>query len=316
MNDRNTLIAFSVSDAAIATLRDEYMGLTIAGVDDVAGFKRVHSARINVKDKRVSVEKTRKELKADALKFGQTVDAEARRLTSLLEPIEAHLESEESRIQKEKEAIKNAARLQAEAEAKAKAEAERQAFLDEQRKQAEQRAALDAERAALEAEKKRIADEAAAIQAEKDRAARVERERQEAEESEKRRIAEAEQAKIRAEKERVEREERERKHAEEVAKARKEASEKAAAETEARMKREAADRAEAAKRKAEASEKARIRKENMRPDREKLESVARQLRTIVFPSVGKASQVTASRIALLVNDAASSIEAIIEEEFA
>lgn len=92
--DPGMLITFSVSDAAIAQLAAEYMPLKIIDINDAAGFKRVHDARMNVKEKRVLVEKTRKELKADALEFGRKVDGEAKRLTSLLEPIESHLAAE------------------------------------------------------------------------------------------------------------------------------------------------------------------------------------------------------------------------------
>ena len=59
-----------------------------------------------VKNHRVAVEKKRKDLKADALEWGRKVDAEAKRITVLLEPIEVHLQTEEDKVTKEKERIR------------------------------------------------------------------------------------------------------------------------------------------------------------------------------------------------------------------
>lgn len=105
------LATFSPADAAIAQMRDAYMRLSIDGVEDRAGYNAVHDARMVVKRHRVAIEKTRKDLKADALEYGRKVDAEAARLTALLEPIESHLETQEKAVDAEK------ARIKAEAEA-------------------------------------------------------------------------------------------------------------------------------------------------------------------------------------------------------
>ena len=85
------LARFSPTDAAIAALSDEYLPLRIVDVKDVAGYKAVHQARMDVKGKRVAIEKVRKELKADALEYGRKVDAAAKRFVScepLLESID------------------------------------------------------------------------------------------------------------------------------------------------------------------------------------------------------------------------------------
>jgi len=74
---------------------------------------------MNIKGKRVEVEKTRKKLKEDALEYGRAVDGEAKRITALLAPIETYLESQEKIIDDEKARIKadaaavEAARVQA-----------------------------------------------------------------------------------------------------------------------------------------------------------------------------------------------------------
>ena len=106
---RPELVEFRKQDAAIAKLREQYMPLKINGLEDKEGFAKVHDARMIVKNTRVSVEKKRVELKADALAYGRAVDAEAKRLTELLAPIESHLEAEEDCIVQERERIKKEA---------------------------------------------------------------------------------------------------------------------------------------------------------------------------------------------------------------
>lgn len=104
------IVKYDVTEAAISEMRSLYMALTVKDIDDHEGCKQVHDARMVVKSKRVLVEKQRKEYKADALDFGRKVDAEAKKIFSLLEPIESHLQAQEDviinerkRIQSEKE---------------------------------------------------------------------------------------------------------------------------------------------------------------------------------------------------------------------
>lgn len=96
---------FRRSDAAIAAIRDEYMGYHVAGVDDEDGYKLCKSARLNVVKMRTAAEKKKDELKRPALDFGRAVDAELRRLKGLIEPIENHLRSQESIVDDEKKRI-------------------------------------------------------------------------------------------------------------------------------------------------------------------------------------------------------------------
>lgn len=106
MNQENQLIEFNVTDSAIAELKEKYLPLVINGIEDKNGYKAVKSARMIVKTHRVDVDKRRKELTADALEWQRKINAEAKRITLLLEPIEEHLQSEEKRIDDEIEAIK------------------------------------------------------------------------------------------------------------------------------------------------------------------------------------------------------------------
>ena len=69
--------------------------IVITSVEQKAEMKMAGEGRKFLKDKRVSVEKTRKALKDSALKEGQAIDSIARFLTSLIEPIEKDLESKE-----------------------------------------------------------------------------------------------------------------------------------------------------------------------------------------------------------------------------
>jgi len=98
------------ADPVIEQLREDYMGITVTGPDDDAGFHSADTALKRVVRLRTSVEKTRKELKADALKYGKVVDGEARRIRELIEPIESHLKKQADIVRLER------ARIKAEAE--------------------------------------------------------------------------------------------------------------------------------------------------------------------------------------------------------
>jgi hypothetical protein len=279
--ERPELAEWRKQDAVIAKLREEYMPLTINGVDDRKGFAIVHDARMEVKALRVAVEKKRVELKADALAYGKAVDAEAKRLTALLEPIEEHLESQEKAVVEERERIKREAEEARKAKIKArfdelkslgfqgdymrvpdlsdeeyatlaveakaaKAEADRLAEIERQRLEAEA-----AEKRRLEAElaEKRRQEEAAA--------AEQRRKEREALEAERKRLAE-EATKLKAEQDRIAAEQakeaarlREEQRKIELEKARQEAAERARVETEQRLERERLEREEAERRHAE-----------------------------------------------------------------
>ena len=268
--DNMALTKFTPTDTAIAAMRDEYMPLTIRDVNDLVGFKIVHSARMVVKNHRVQVEKVRKQLKADALEFGRRVDGEAKRINSLLEPIESHLSKEEDAYEAEKDLIRNAERLRLEADQKAKEEAEAARIKAEQ----------EAENARLKVEADRLAEQQRQIN----------EERQEIE-AEKKRLADIEAARLRE----IETQRRER-----------EAAERAKIETEQRIAREAA----AAKAKAENEEAARLRAEALRPDKEKILAVAEALNAINIPEVSGAAFTAARQVRDIIAEACNKIRTI------
>lgn len=117
MTVENMPVEYGVTDAAISVLRDKYANMSI---NDNKEYRAVVGGIAECRELRVSVEKRRKELKADALTWGRKVDGEAKRITGLLTEIETPLKAlkqdadeEKARIKAEKERI---AREKAEAE--------------------------------------------------------------------------------------------------------------------------------------------------------------------------------------------------------
>jgi hypothetical protein len=323
---------FSLTEHAIAGMAEEYMPLVCKGLEDTIGYSNVRSARIVVKRHRCDIEKTRKMLKADALKYGRTVDGEAKRLTALLEPVESHLLAEEKKVDDAKEAIREEKRLKAEAAAQAKRDAEaaeikRKADEEAARIKAEQDAEnerLRVEREKLEAERKaeekkqreaqeklnaeRLAHEKqikAEWQEVQDKAAAEETKRYEAQEK-----IDAQNRVIEAERKRLADIEAERVRLEELEKAKAEAAEKAQKETVARMAWEAEEKAA----KVKAEEDARVRAEALRPDREKIEQVAIALEMIPIPDMStNDGEVAARQVRRLLDGWCLAVRDIVEE---
>ncbi|MDD5135290.1 MAG: hypothetical protein PHP01_07760 [Phycisphaerae bacterium] len=121
MMENNTydLVIYDVNEAVIKKIADAYLPLKVTGVDDKANYEIVRKARLDVVKHRTAIEKERKKYKEKALKYGRDVDAEAKRLTALLEPVEDHLTEQENIVlheieRKKREAEeKEAARIQA-----------------------------------------------------------------------------------------------------------------------------------------------------------------------------------------------------------
>ena len=155
-------------------------------------MEKARKGRLFLKEKRIAIEKRRKELKEDCLREGQAIDGIAKILKGLIEPIELYLEEQEKYVEIQQEA----ARRKAKFEADQKAEAER----------------IESEKKAAE-EQKRIREENEKLRreaAERDRIIAKERQENEAK-------IRAAEAKVRAEKENAKKaiEEAERKAADE-----------------------------------------------------------------------------------------------------
>lgn len=98
-----TIARFTTTDATIALLDTESKGLATNGPEDKKALKAVRESRLSARNLRLGVEKTRVELKADALKLGQAIDGEARRIQALISPIESRLKAEEQKVADELE---------------------------------------------------------------------------------------------------------------------------------------------------------------------------------------------------------------------
>lgn len=100
------VVEYNVTDVAIEAMSKQYLPLTIYDLNNKEQFDVVHDARMIVRGKRVEVEKKRKDLKAESLAYGKKIDTEAKRIFSLLEPIEAHLFTEEKKVTDEQKRVK------------------------------------------------------------------------------------------------------------------------------------------------------------------------------------------------------------------
>jgi len=279
------VVEYNVTDAAIAEMKSQYMGLVVKDLQDEKGLAEVHRARMIVKGKRVDVETRRKELKADALAWGKKVDSEANRIFGMLEPIETHLENEENKVTKEKSRIKAEEEKKKHETTQARVDAlmrfgvvcpyanaltmtqgefdARIIIAEDEYKQEQARKAEEVriENERLASEKKAREEEAAKLDAERAELAVAQRK------MENERIA------IQAEKDRIEAFKRMEERNKELEQAKKEAAEQA--EREAREKAEVEQQA-----KAEAE-----RQEALKPDKDKLIFYANKLTAFVAPLV-------------------------------
>jgi len=151
----------------------------------MAEMQMARTGRLFLREKRIAIEKTRKQLKEQSLREGKAIDGIANVLKALIVPIEEYLERQEKfveiRMAKEAEKKRIEAEKKAEEEriAKEKAETEERERIRKENEQLRK----EAERAEME-RKKREAEHIAyekKVQEEKaeaERKARVERERQ------------------------------------------------------------------------------------------------------------------------------------------
>lgn len=285
------LVKYSVSDEAIAELREELSGLQ-AGTKD--GYEAIRGGIAKLRTFRTEIEKRRVELKADALEWGRKVDSEAKRLTGLLLAIEEPLKAKKQLVDDEKDRIKREKELAEKAAIEAKIKAEREA------EEARLKAIRDAEEAKIREDLARLAEERVKLEAERkqiEEAQRLERERVAAEQRKADEARRAEQAKIdavnreieakqRAEREAIEAERR--KVAEEKARLEREEFERQAkikAEQEAAAKAErervAAEEARVKELERQAAEKARL--EAVKSDVEKVRDYGKVIRGLAKP---------------------------------
>jgi len=213
--------------------------IIVTDASQTAEMQMARAGRLFLREKRIHIERTRKQLKEQALREGKAIDGIANVLKALIVPIEEHLEKQEKfveiRAAEEAEQARLEAERKAELERKAKEEAERkererirlenerlkkEAEARERKIQAERKKAEAARKAAeekarierekIEAEKRAIEERARREKLEAENAARIEKGKQEKRLAEQRAAAEAEKQAIeeRARKEKAEAERR------------------------------------------------------------------------------------------------------------
>jgi len=197
--------------------------IIVKDASQIVDMKMARTGRLFLREKRIAIENTRKELKEQALREGKAIDGIANVLKALIVPIEEYLEQQERFVEIKTAAEAEARRIEAEKKAeeeriaKEKAEAEERERIRLEnirlQKEAEEREkAITAERAKVEAERQRKEKELAEERrkAEEERM-KVERERQAEREKQARILAEqkekAETARAKIEVERQRREE-------------------------------------------------------------------------------------------------------------
>ena len=304
------IVSYSVSDAAIAELREKLTGLS---PETREGYEQVKTGIGACRKLRVEIEETRVELKAEALEWGRKVDAEAARLKTQILEIENPLKAAKTEVDERAERAREAAEL---AEAKALADAEKarreaeaaemaaaraelaamrrkieeDRAADEQRRADERRAVLDRQQAEAAAVAAKQAAEAAALAAER---AALAAERKAIEDAKQKAADEAAAAAAAAEREEFEKQARE--------KAEREARERL--EAERREAEAAAARAEAERLEAEKQAAA------LRPDAAKVRAYAAAIMAVPLPTCTAAAAVDfVANLAILVKQAAAHCE--------
>lgn len=295
------LVSYNVTESAIAAIAEKCAPLA---ADTSQGYEEVRLAIAHIRETRVSIEKRRVELKADALAYGRLVDSEAKRFTDLLVAIEeplkqkkADVDYEKSRIKAEKEAAERKVvedHIRAEQAAEdARLKAERDA------EEARLRAVREAEEAQLAAERARLAEERRIA----DEAARMERERFEAEQAVAKKAQQIEQVRLDEERATLDAERR-------AVAAEREAAERAEFERVAKVKAEEEAKAKAERERVETAE-LQARLDAVKPDLEKVRAFAASIRALAPPKV-RSKKVAASLSAAIetLNQVASGLEGV------
>jgi hypothetical protein len=266
---------FSESFSKARAIAEEAKSILVTDISQTKEMQQARQKRLELKNIRVAVEHTRKELKEQSLREGKAIDGMANIIKALIVPVEEHLEKQEQY-----------AAMQA-AKAKAERLAKRTAALANYVEDTDLYNLNDMEDAQFDVllanSKKSFEDEkAAAEQAEKERLEREEAERKEQEQIRKdnerlRAEAEAREKAMEAERQKL--------AAENAAKLEAERK-KALAEREAREKLEEERRQrEEAEAKAQAEAEETERQKLLAPDKEKLIAFANVIDALTLPSV-------------------------------
>jgi len=179
--------------------------IVVKDESETALMKMAREGRLFLRQKRIDVEKARKQLKEQALREGKAIDGIANVLKALIVPIEEHLDAQEHFAERKAAAAAEAIRIEEERAAKEREEQERLAAIAEEKRIREEneRLRVEAQEREAAAREEREAHEremAAAREKERKEAAEREREQMRARE-ELKRVEEAAERKIEAERE-------------------------------------------------------------------------------------------------------------------
>jgi len=161
--------------------------IVVTNANQMAEMKMARTGRLFLREKRIAIEKTRKQLKEQSLREGKAIDGIANILKALIVPIEEYLERQEKFVEikaaeeAERKRIEVEKKVEQERIAKEKAEAEERERIKREnerlRKEAEEKEReIARERAERERQVKIIAEQKAKAEAERKKA---EKEREE-----------------------------------------------------------------------------------------------------------------------------------------
>lgn len=98
-----------ITETSLISLAAKYKELKVNGVDDKEGLKAVESARKELKNKRVEIEKVSKGMRESAVRFQKAVISREKELVTLIEPEENRLMKIEDDIWDQKERLREEA---------------------------------------------------------------------------------------------------------------------------------------------------------------------------------------------------------------
>uniref|UniRef100_A0A6H1ZEP0 Uncharacterized protein n=1 Tax=viral metagenome TaxID=1070528 RepID=A0A6H1ZEP0_9ZZZZ len=185
--------------------------IRVTDASQTADMEMARVGRLFLREKRIAIEKARKELKEQALREGKAIDGIANVLKALIVPVEEYLDQQEHFVEIQQQKEREKLLLEAQQKEEEERIAKEKAYAEELEKKRIENEKLKKE---AEAKEKALAKERATVEAEKK--ALEEKNRKEREAIEKKAKIEREKALA------VEREKQEKKLAEERAKAEKE----------------------------------------------------------------------------------------------
>ena len=94
------VVDYKITDQALAQLKKQYAKLP---ANTPVEYKTIVAAIADIRTRRTTIEKMRKNLKSDALAYGKKIDNEAKRVTALLFEIEDPLKATKQAVDDEKE---------------------------------------------------------------------------------------------------------------------------------------------------------------------------------------------------------------------